>query len=738
MQTRTFSAFRANAVRQATVEVRVGSKTGPFATDLVDGNGNPLENPFPLPSSGRVDFAAPDGTYWINITGPGFSVWEQAQFLDAQTVIDWQDNLEAALEAAIEAVAAKDAAEAAAVSTSADKAATENARDDAREALNEFVAESLILSARANPLHRRRPARVREQWVGADGRTGMYLDRDSMLMLVGLGFLRQPRRPSRYHGAFCDEDGRVGWWLDAGGVAHSVGVEIAETPAPATRRPSRYRTGMHSVDGITLLGITERGEVDLRLGERGRCLLADDFGAALDDGWRGNAERAFVREGTNVRIALMRDRDGGIFDAVQRKIGRWNTSVALVAPEVQVFVGQSNAGSGSGGESTDVPIIVENPYPQHLLAPARVSDGATFPEMYGNVEIGGNPVNQAAYTDLAPATYPKQYGLAPGLLSIQSRIAYDRARRRKSPAIGAVVSWRGDTGAGDFLPGAGFSLYENTINRTAKYRQLFPLYRLPSPVCRRVFWRQGENGPYPYGDVFEEIIEAYITGVQEALEQDSPPHFYFAQINQSSADNASGVELDQRQIAIDLYGQGVTCVGPMYQAEFWPQHVSGNVHIGSIGRLVIAEIEAVVADQVEAGTLFQPLGMEVAVSRTGAQVDVTFSGMPGKQQLLVDDDWVADPGTLGFRAYLGADNTPLAISSATVVGINVVRLVLISDPGGPVRVDYARNAGAENPLWSRGRGLIYTDSGIPTLFPEHGLPTTIRHYALRFSSTTNS
>lgn len=124
MQIRTFSAFRANAVRQATVEVRVGSKTGPLATELVDGNGNPLDNPFPLPSNGRVDFAAPDGTYWINITGPGFSVWEQAQFLDAQTVIDWQDNLDAAEQARDESEAAADRAgmEATAAIEAADRA----------------------------------------------------------------------------------------------------------------------------------------------------------------------------------------------------------------------------------------------------------------------------------------------------------------------------------------------------------------------------------------------------------------------------------------------------------------------------------------------------------------------------------------------------------------------------------------------------------------------------------------
>lgn len=132
MQTRTFSAFRANAVRQATVEVRVGSKTGPLAADLVDGNGDPLENPFPLPSNGRVDIGAPDGTYWINITGPGFSVWEQAQFLDAQTVIDWQDNLNAALEAALEA--ANSAANAGGFAEDA-----EEARDEAVDAASRVI-----------------------------------------------------------------------------------------------------------------------------------------------------------------------------------------------------------------------------------------------------------------------------------------------------------------------------------------------------------------------------------------------------------------------------------------------------------------------------------------------------------------------------------------------------------------------------------------------------------------------
>lgn len=140
MQTRTFSAFRANAVRQATVEVRVGSKTGPPATDLVDGNGAPLDNPFPLPSNGRVDIGAPDGTYWINIAGPGFSVWEQAQFLDAQTVIDWQDNLNAAEEAAGLSV------------ESAESAALDANRAEVAAAAVADIDELTINSGKAYPL----------------------------------------------------------------------------------------------------------------------------------------------------------------------------------------------------------------------------------------------------------------------------------------------------------------------------------------------------------------------------------------------------------------------------------------------------------------------------------------------------------------------------------------------------------------------------------------------------------
>lgn len=80
MQPRTFSALRANAVRQATVTVYVGDIGSELATGLTTVDGTPIDNPFQLPSSGRVTFKAPDGNYRVRLQGPGFDVTEYAKY----------------------------------------------------------------------------------------------------------------------------------------------------------------------------------------------------------------------------------------------------------------------------------------------------------------------------------------------------------------------------------------------------------------------------------------------------------------------------------------------------------------------------------------------------------------------------------------------------------------------------------------------------------------------------------
>lgn len=115
MQTRTFSALRATAIQVATVTVRVGSKTGPLATGLLDEDGAPLDNPFPIPRDGRATFQAENNDYWVNLKGPGFDVWEPAQFLDVNDVLAVDIAKDAAEAAAVEAYESAQSAASAAV-----------------------------------------------------------------------------------------------------------------------------------------------------------------------------------------------------------------------------------------------------------------------------------------------------------------------------------------------------------------------------------------------------------------------------------------------------------------------------------------------------------------------------------------------------------------------------------------------------------------------------------------------
>ncbi|MGW8202635.1 hypothetical protein ACWGM0_08805 [Sphingomonas bisphenolicum] len=586
--------------------------------------------------------------------------------------------------------------------------------------------QATIIRAGAMPVGRRRPPRVRAQFVGDDGRTAFYIDRADVTNVYRLSFINtHSRRPSRYAFALEGEAGGIGMYVDWAARIGAAGINLFAPPVKH-RRPSRYVSAIEDQDGNAILGIDRDRRIAAAFNSVGLARLADDFGTV--DSWRGTENRAFVRMGKQFVRAMLTDPDGTIFDAVQLRYGNLATAVAVGPVEIVIGIGQSNRGGGSGNEELATPFQkVDNPH--HILALSR-------PTGVGNTDFYGDQTYAwPEFSELTPSVHRPNYALAPTILHAQARVAVDRRARRRTPAMGVIASWRGSYPAANFLPGAGYYLYENAIAGIAKLKENLGRYGFAGAVCKRILWTQGEAGPYPYATVFGQVIDAYVSGVRSTLGQSFDPHFYFNQINQTAGDStASGVELDQRSVAVARLGS-VTCTGPMYQAEMFPQGAT-NIHAGNIGRMMIADAEAEAAAVVEAGGTFRALGLVVTIARTGAQIDITYPNMPGPQ-LLVDGDIVPDPGSKGFNCFLAADGTPLTINGVGIVGTNVLRLILSADPGGPVRVDYARDTGAATALWARGRGNLYVAGG-PSSFTAYGTPAKVRHYALRMSEITPS
>lgn len=587
--------------------------------------------------------------------------------------------------------------------------------------LTDFLA---TLRARAKPNARRRAGRVLHQFFDDQRNAAAFLDRDAIFNFFGIRLFEGRRRATRYMTAFVDGAGKVGVAITREARLFTAGLDIFR-PADRRRRATRYIGGFGDQSGGVAVGVERDGRVDMRISDRGLTRLADDFGVA--DGWRGAEQRAFVRVGRTLMRAMMTDGRGMIYDAVQRRNGRLATAIAATGvPEINPVVGQSNAGYGSGNVDNLTPFQTTDS-PNHILSLVQPDGSGLRADWYGD-----SAADLSVFSDLAPSRHYGNYALSPSVLQNQARVALDRAARRTTPPLLSFASWRGSYPAGNFLPGAGFYLYERTMDALRQGKANFARYGMTGAVCRNIFWTQGEAGPYPYADIFGQIITAYVTGARAAMGQSFDPHFYFVQVNQQANLAATGVELDQRSVAAAR--AGVTCVGPMYQCQLFDQG-AGDIHADDVGRMMVAELRALATSIVEAGGTFRPLGLTTTLARSGAQIDITYPNMPASQ-LMIDTDRIPDPGTLGYRAYLAETGAPLTISTAEIVGTNIVRVILAADPGGPVRVDYARDTGDTLNTWARGRGQIYVDSRVHSPFSEYGAPKTIRHYALRMREIT--
>jgi hypothetical protein len=543
----------------------------------------------------------------------------------------------------------------------------------------------------------------------------------------------RPARASRHAAPVYDGIGRVIASVLRSGWLWARGLEVPVVKSPSGRA-TRQLTGIVSEDPRgsrkLLLGFQSDGRMIGRMSRVSLDTLSDDLTATS---WRGTDQVAFVRQGATALRGIMTDGDGVAYDALQARGGyRLNSAVADgTGVDLILRVGQSNAGGGSG---TAGPAALRKVrYPRHVIGLSNIYGGAGV-DWYGATTGEGGPAPIYQNIDFASAVHTAGYGLSPTICTATGVVALARAKGQRVNPQACVTSWRGGTDAAQFEPGDPYFLYENLIEGAKRARQAAGWYGLPI-ATPRIVWTQGENGPFTgYAALFGTLIDSYRTGIQSALGLASPPPFYFNQINQAADDVATGVELDQRQVAIDRAGTGVTCVGPMYQFPLLEQ-VGINIHTSDLGRTMQGELEALVFSLPG----FKAVGQSVTATRSGAVVTLTYADLPADGQLRVDADWIATVAALGFKVTRQSNGSSVAINSAVVSGTNQIVITLATDPGGIVRVDYARDTDNPQALWAGGRGLVYVDSGVASpIAGANGAPSTIRHYALRMRVNTTS
>lgn len=512
---------------------------------------------------------------------------------------------------------------------------------------------------------------------------------------------------------------------DGGVVAFGVGLD-GDTYVRRIRLPyARDREFVAAVDdaaGQVAFGVDYTGrswlrirrDADLYLGPE---TIRGDYAGVM------NVRPA----GRFLTVATVQAGDGYICDVAQRRDVLSTLAAMAIEPgpiEMVLYIGQSNAGYGSG--AVGGPVYTENLYPHHLF---YVRDSGQSGGSGEDIYFGIRP-------DFLSATEFTGYGQSPAFVFGQALVRYDRDAGRRSPPRVTHTSWEGSQPLNNFFPGtSGHYLHENALGAVTRAKAHAPAYgktvRVPA-----VIFDQGEAGVSSgtwnglAGDYVDDVLPLY------AGDDGVTPRFLFVQSSLGSdTSSASGIELAQLAFARSRSSPAVSLIGPTYQA---PLH--DTIHRTDLGRMMVAENAAIAYERaVIQGAAWNPLWpVSGGVTRAGSIVTIPMTLPPGATALSLDSDWVTGLTTYGF-AYI-RNGSPLTISSVAIVGTSV-RLTLSADPGslGTERVDYAIQNDTGDTGWATGRGGLYAESSHVSVYNRLGfnVPEIVRHYCVRFRETVS-
>jgi hypothetical protein len=485
-------------------------------------------------------------------------------------------------------------------------------------------------------------------------------------------------------------------------------------------------------DGRILIGVRSDGiDIDFSPSALARLGAALGAGYISPTTFEGDHPVFNVRTGVGFRYATAQERDDYTHDIAQRTDIPSSTALSVATRTMYgiVVTGQSNAGAGSGPTAT-APILGK-------LAPRQCMRGNSRFDAYGT------QFSATAASDLQPVLEPvaTNYGQNPASMTGSAVIALARQRSRMTvdlpvPSVVISSSWEGGQSLDKFFPAtSGHFNHENTLGQVTDMGAMAEVY--DKDLTLSVVLIQGEGGPpgtTTYRDMLYDWIDDVLPLYGAAAGVAGSPHLLLAQTNIGTGLGVEfGSGLGQLAAARNRLGAGVTLAGPMYQ---FPLH--DVIHTDNLGRMMLGELvalahEAAVVD----GTDWHPLWpVAGGVTRVGAVITIPFELPPGVSGPLVfDTDWVEAITNHGF-VYTDS-GTPPAISSVVISGTSVVITLASSPSGSGKTIRYALDAPSSVSGWSDGRGTLYVDSGRASPYAADGfdIPTTIRHYCVRFTES---
>jgi hypothetical protein len=277
--------------------------------------------------------------------------------------------------------------------------------------------------------------------------------------------------------------------------------------------------------------------------------------------------------------------------------------------------------------------------------------------------------------------------------------------------------------------------YRNTLQAARSAKSLAGAEPI---VCPWYVWIQGESGPADrtiYARQLREYITSIVPEIAGALGQTVAPTFVIVQTNNGDVrgdgsanhDYRSGDSVGLAQWDVAQSTPRVILAGPTYQAPIIPD-VMDNIHLNSIGRMVVGEMLAAVK---AAGPNWKPLQPEFA-RLLGNTITIRFNVPAGP--LAWDTTWIAPAPHFGFSYF--DDDGSAEISDVRIISRDTVRIVLSNVPTGKNRViRYAQEA-ADYQVdgWSAARGQLMSPTQRVSLFWSlgHPVPRTINHYSVKF------
>jgi hypothetical protein len=384
-------------------------------------------------------------------------------------------------------------------------------------------------------------------------------------------------------------------------------------------------------------------------------------------------------------------------------------------PPIQLILvgGQSNAGLGGFDPTRES---------RQLFPNVRQFAGG------GKAGQGWSPQSEQDFAALEPA-HDDMLG---GGQYVATMAGLAMGRRRGAEYI-VRTDWLGGSPIGSFVEGTVH--FRNTLQaaRGAKV-----LAGARSVVCPWYVWIQGESGPSDrtlYAQQLRGYVASIVPAIAGELGQTVGPTFVIVQTNTGDVrgdgtdgyDYGPGDSVSLAQSDVAQTTPGVILAGPTYQAPIILD-ASDNIHLNSIGRMVVGEMLAAVKN---AGPTWKPL-QPIAARLIGNTILIQFHVPAGP--LAWDTSWIASVANFGFSYF--DDDRSAAISQVSIVSRNTVRIVLSSIPTGTNKVIRYALGAADYELdgWSAARGQLISPTRRVSLFWSlgHPVPRTINHYGIKF------